>query len=106
MLLEADHKKILGRLEVGEAVVKLQGRWQYAFTISIPHIDIPKGSVTDALVREKARPYSTCFSQEENAEKVEEGIPAPETQRKKEGIIPDEQALLEDIRNHPYAGVV
>lgn len=107
MLLESEDKKILGRLEVGEAVVKLQGRWQRPFSITIPHVPIPKGSVTDEMVRNMMGPYST-YTAEEAAELIPQtDIPQIETPRKIEaGITPQERKLLEDIRDHPHAGVV
>ncbi|MCC6681641.1 MAG: ATP-binding protein [Phycisphaeraceae bacterium] len=47
MLLQDDQKDILGRLPVGEAVVRLQGRTHGPFTIRVPEFEIYKGSVTD-----------------------------------------------------------
>ena len=43
LLLDGSDKKILGQLDVGEAVVKLQGRWHRPFSISIPLVPIKKG---------------------------------------------------------------
>ena len=51
MLLENEEKDILGSLEVGQAVVKLQGRVQGPFLIGIPEFQIVKGAVTDEMVR-------------------------------------------------------
>lgn len=52
MLLENEEKDILGSLEVGQAVVKLQGRVQGPFLIRIPEFQIVKGAVTDEMIRE------------------------------------------------------
>jgi hypothetical protein len=52
MLLEGEEKDVLGRLEVGQAVVKLQGRAQSPFMIRIPEFQIVKGVVTDEMLRE------------------------------------------------------
>jgi len=52
MLLEGEEKDVLGRLEVGQAVVKLQGRAQSPFMIRIPEFQIVKGAVTDEMIRE------------------------------------------------------
>jgi len=107
MLLEGDDKKILGRLEVGEAVVKLQGRWQRPFSITIPLVPIAKGSVTDRMVSEMMGPYSTYTATEEEDFTFVPDIPGTGTPRKKiTGITPEERKLMEDIRDHPYAGVV
>ena len=71
LLLEASEKKILGRLDIGEAVAKIQGRWHKPFVINVPHIPIKKGSVIDKMIGEMMRPYSTC-STSENVTIVEE----------------------------------
>jgi DNA helicase HerA-like ATPase len=103
MLLDADRKKVIGTLEVGEAVVKLQGRWPQAFTIQIPHLPVTKGSATDALLRDLMRPYSTGSLDEDEEREGLGGIPPVETQRK---IAGEERIFLQDILEHPYSGVV
>ncbi len=50
MLLDRD-RDILGSLEVGQAVVKLQGRIARPFQIQIPLFEIQKGSVRDSDVK-------------------------------------------------------
>lgn len=51
MLLEDQEKDILGRLQIGEAVVRLQGRSATRpFMIRVPEFPIRKGAVTDAHV--------------------------------------------------------
>jgi hypothetical protein len=103
MLLDSDHKKIIGRLDVGEAVVKLQGRWSQAFTIKIPHLAITKGSATDPLIRELMRPHSTHSHDEMEEIAEQKPIPRIDTQRK---ITEEETLLLQDIMEHQYVGVV
>ena len=51
-LLLDSSKDVLGTLEVGEAVVKLQGRISRPFQISIPEFKIQKGRMTDTDIRE------------------------------------------------------
>jgi len=51
MLLKDDQKDLLGRLKLGEAIVRLQGRGKGPFTIHVPEFKINKGSVTDVDVR-------------------------------------------------------
>jgi hypothetical protein len=53
MLLEAGEKDLLGSLEVGQAVVKLQGRAPRPFLIRIPEFEIAKGTVSDNAIRLK-----------------------------------------------------
>jgi hypothetical protein len=51
-LLLDKEKDLLGSLEVGEAVVKLQGRIPRAFQVKIPEFLIEKGKVSDSFVKE------------------------------------------------------
>lgn len=51
MLLQDESKDILGNLQVGEAVVRLQGRSVKPFLIKVPEYIIHKGSYDDAKVR-------------------------------------------------------
>lgn len=107
LLLDNADKKILGRLDVGEAVAKIQGRWYKPFRISIPHIAIKKGSVTDKMIGELMRPYSS-YSASQSVTTIEEReIPENEGIRKKEiGITSEEEKLLEDINQNKLSGVV
>jgi len=107
LLLESADKKILGRLDVGQAVVKLQGRWQRPFTINIPKVSIKKGSVSDEKLLEYMAPYST-YSEGENLSTHDiQDIPEKNDQRKIEKTLKTEELeLLQDIKNHPYSGVV
>ena len=50
MLLKDDEKDILGSLQIGQAMVRLQGRGIRPFLISVPEFKIKKGSFTDAKV--------------------------------------------------------
>ncbi len=58
MLLDSKDKDILGSLEVGQAVVKLQGRTARPFMIKIPEFNIAKGQITDCLVAARKRTLS------------------------------------------------
>ena len=107
LLLEASDKKVLGRLDIGEAVAKIQGRWHKPFMIHVPHIPIKKGSVNDKMVHEMMRPYSTYSTSESVTIDKEIEIPQNEDQRKKEsGITSEEQILLNDIHSNKLSGVV
>ena len=50
MLLQDDEKNLLGELQVGEAIVRLQGRSVKPFMIRVPEFSITKGAFTDAKV--------------------------------------------------------
>jgi hypothetical protein len=107
LLMEAADKKMLGRLDTGQAVVKLQGRWQRPFTVDIPLVPIKKGSVSDEILREKMRPYSTYFTADHNELIMQEEIPENRDPRKKKTeISSEEKKLIEDIQKYPYSGVV
>ena len=50
MLLKDDERDVLGDLQIGQAVVRLQGRGARPFLTSVPEFKIEKGSFTDAKV--------------------------------------------------------
>jgi len=53
--LNSEQAGYLGQLDVGWAVVKLQGRWFFPFLIKLPLVHLNKGSVTDAVIRRRAQ---------------------------------------------------
>ncbi|MBC8402184.1 MAG: ATP-binding protein [Candidatus Marinimicrobia bacterium] len=107
LLLDAADKKILGRLEVGEAVTKLQGRWHKSFTIVIPHVKIKKGSVNDENISKRMEPYSTKKTSVPPESSNIKDIPdIPEPRKIEAGITQQELELMEDIKTHPFSGVV
>jgi hypothetical protein len=107
LLLEASDKKVLGRLDIGEAVAKIQGRWHKPFMIHVPHIPIKKGSVNDKMISEVMRPYSTYSTSESVTIVEEKEIPQNEDSRKiSSGITSEEQILLKDIYSNKLSGVV
>ena len=53
MLLESAERDIFGSLEVGQAVVKLQGRAPRPFFIAVPEFELKKGLVTDRALELK-----------------------------------------------------
>ena len=59
MLLDEEQADILGEMEIGKAVVKLQGRIQKPFMIQIPLMPIKKGLITDGMLEEKMKPCRT-----------------------------------------------
>lgn len=52
LLLNKEQTDYLGRLEVGWAVAKLQGRWFFPFLIKLPLVKFEKGAVTDARLKQ------------------------------------------------------
>lgn len=62
LLLDSEQASYLGRLEVGWAIVRLQGRWFWPFLIKLPLVKLVKGVVTDARLREITREKQKDFS--------------------------------------------
>ncbi len=106
MLLDGDEKDILGSLEVGEAVVKLQGRVAKPFKIRIPEFEIRKGTFDDNMVCEKMAGVIQNFA-------VEDSIKIPFPGSESETIAPAEPQrldsrefyFLQDVRYFPNSGV-
>ena len=113
MLLRDEEKEVLGRLPVGSAVVKLQGRWPRAFRIRIPHRPIPKGSVRDLELRERMRPYRfEPIRRDEAVTKTDSkpfADPEDATDRKagsSDDYPASVQSLLTDVAADPLSGMV
>jgi len=127
ILLDQKEKDYIGMLEVGQVIVKLQGRWCKPFLIQIPHIPIQKGKVTDLMVKERMAGYfanSKTFQtpkpqinriyppdrKDREKEFRKHGItpPIPEAERPLTlaQISEAEKSLLKDITEYPLAGVV
>ena len=51
MLLDSEQAGYLGKLEIGWAIAKLQGRWFKPFSVRFPLVTLDKGSVTDDTIR-------------------------------------------------------
>jgi len=105
MLLENEKKKYLGKLPVGYATVKLQGRWFEPFLIKIPLVRVKKGLVTDKTVKAKMGGYFT-YSQPVGAKKGNlGGISAAHKSETGKDITDIEKGFIIDIVNNPYSGV-
>lgn len=105
LLLDAG-KDVLGTLEVGQAVVKLQGRIQRPFLISIPEFRIEKGRVTDEQIQAYMKDRVSQLGTEDQAsdgtrgeeqEPVEKGDGAP--------VNNLEMAFMRDVADYPDSGV-
>jgi len=51
--LDEEAKEYLSKLEVGESIVKLQGRHTDPFFVKIPKVEVSKGSVTDDMLKQR-----------------------------------------------------
>jgi hypothetical protein len=103
MLLDKD-KDILGFLDVGKAVVKLQGRTARPFEITIPLFSIEKGKVTDAHIKKHMQDITPAIAEEDFR------LPAnPDdnstTSKKADSAENLELAFLRDVKEHPDSGI-
>ena len=102
-LLDREQGKYFGQLEVGEAIVKLQGRCFSPFLMKVPLVRVPKGTVTDDDIRERARSdsaYSAAMNAAQSDLGAREAIPP--SGKKEENKT--ETALLKDIARNPQSG--
>ncbi len=113
MLLQDEEKEVLGRLPVGSAVVKLQGRWPRSFRIRVPHRPIPKGVVSDAKLRERMHPYRMAMPSTEavptdtNSNPVASPEPTIEPPIDSTTEFPSHlKTLLTDVAEHPLSAMV
>lgn len=118
MLLASSEKDMLGSLEVGQAVVKLQGRTARPFLVNVPEFPIQKGVVSDAHIStrmagiiEDAFPTHvygsppSCGSAATSTT-MSSGVPAAIYQDGEEGLPdPRTRALLADVNDYPESGI-
>ena len=106
MLLENEEKDILGSLEVGQAVVKLQGRVQRPFLIRIPQFQIVKGAVTDEMVRAQMgieeNPAPQRITNQEHKLPVPSPASVPPSRSGTDDLM---AAFLNDVAAHPESGI-
>lgn len=112
MLLQDEEKNYLGELEVGEAIVRLQGRGSRPFTIRVPDFPMQSGMFNDSHVRQHMidlglqsgrdaqwdnfLPEATAKEPSLSAES--ETFPLPRT-------LTLEQQFLQDIITYPASGI-
>jgi hypothetical protein len=134
LLLDSEQTDYLGRLEVGWAVAKLQGRWFWPFLVRLPLVKIDKGRVSDQMIRERANLLPTPSPSEPSHRETHSApIPAsaadsgqdatqddmkttiPRKEKRDEGIRGDECAIrlttqerkfLLDVHERPESFVV
>jgi hypothetical protein len=54
LLLDLEQRKLLNELPIGECVVKTQDAYRKPFVVRVPHMQVPKGAITDALLLDRA----------------------------------------------------
>jgi hypothetical protein len=109
MLLDGPEKDILGSLEVGQAVVKLQGRVQGPFLIQIPQFNIQKGSVTDEMIQERMLVHSSSdlsrVSRDVNGAETPSPAGPSAPVKGKRDVDDLVLAFLNDVAAHPESGI-
>jgi len=100
-LLLDSGKDVLGTLEVGQAVVKLQGRIARPFLITVPEFNIQKGRITDDHIRAYMREEVPAAGEEDTKGDDSES----ETSLSESRLTDLEMAFLQDVADHPGGGV-
>jgi hypothetical protein len=99
MMLDGSEKEYPGNLEVGEAIVRLQGRIMKPFLIQIPEFEIAKGTVTDEMLRDKMMGYFNCSKA--NQLLTRDVTHISESAK----ITEEEKIMLIDILKHPFSSI-
>jgi len=129
--LDGEQAGYLGRLEVGWAMVKLQGRWFFPFLVKLPLMPVAKGSVSDEAIARRAgrevqgelpRPKEAFCGfvparQGRSAPAAPQGAsvpPVPHSGKSEKGkgnnqcaieLTTQEREFLEDIWRHPTSTI-
>jgi len=110
LLLDREQKEYLGKLKVGHAIVKLQGRSFQPFLVGIPLSPIKNRFVPDRTVRELMKGYSGCSAAvclQIPERRAPGAVPrGDKTEQVDTAITEDEKRLLLDILENPFSGVV
>jgi hypothetical protein len=96
MLLDKE-RDILGSLEAGQAVVKLQGRIARPFQITVPEFIIQKGNVTDSWIQEYMKRIAPVIDKEDFCTLAEKKTTCYLSQASEDLII----AFIKDIQEYP-----
>jgi hypothetical protein len=105
MLLDPKEREILGTLEVGKAVVKLQGRGTKPFLIEIPQFSLKKGLFSDEEVARRMGRLNPVVAQARTVEEAVQPATAPDSIQDEEGIDGLAMAFLHDVAEFPESGV-
>ncbi len=122
LLLDSEEKERLTKLGLGEAIVKLQGRHTDPFFVKIPKVEVPKGSVTDEVLKQKMAKFYGEFGKIrlENEAKTEirsilignkgknkedEIEESKESVQQTEELTSNEKMMLIDVLQNPISKV-
>jgi hypothetical protein len=101
--LDFQDKDFLSKLEVGQAIIKLQGRWPDPFLLQIPKVNITKGQITDEDLQNKmTKFYEELERSRPEMELAEESrlkIPTIKREEKKRKIETENDEQTEERSN-------
>lgn len=103
MLLRPDEKEYLGRLPVGHAVIRLQGRWYRPFLVKFPLVSIEKGKVTDEELVKQNLSHSES---EGEIRRIQQSKAMILPTLPSEKVREEETELLKDVLENKTSGVV
>ncbi len=101
-LLLDKERDILGTLDVGQAVVKLQGRIHRPFQIAIPEFIIEKGKISDAFIKDHMQNIAPAEPEEDFRLPNQVTV---EVAKKLKSIDDSVLAFLKDIQQYPDCGI-
>lgn len=109
LLLDDEQIDFLGQLEVGTAIVKLQGRYFQPFLVKIPLFPVKKGEITDKDIKGENESYSAENEVVRVSEEINEVVRVVRGMFKERGkeeiLTEDEKGFLTDIAKFPVSGV-
>ena len=114
IMLDSKTARFLGKLDVGMAVVKLQGRWHEPFLARFPIVRLKKGVITDRIVKERMARFYGKHSElimagngdyrrgesERKSYRSYSGGEKRENKEKEAILTTNERLLLEDIEKN------
>lgn len=109
MLMDDDEKAVLGNLQIGEAVVRLQGRSAKPFMIHIPEFEIQKGAFTDTHVKQHMTKLGLLSVRRQESTRPRAHLSRADVDAEHEtpiaAIADPQQVLLSDIASYPESGI-
>ena len=106
MGLKETEKKWLSKLDVGEAIVKLQGRYPHPFMLRVPLVK-NEGTVDDADLKSIIQGYSGDYSEISSYSNNSEVISViPDKDISSSPISDNELILLMDVYEHPISKII
>lgn len=103
MGLTEDQADVLEELEVGEAVMKVKGKWEEPFTVKID--PVPLDNVSDEEVEKHTKEFMERISSLVVPRKEKEGTGEDSSDQSEGEIGKDEHVLIENVAKFPYLSI-